>query len=304
MKKLLLMLCALFAFTLCQAQENPNNKVDGESINAAIQEIRSRINSLKQEISALQNKNCSCSCHEGDADDPYNGHEYVDLGLPSGLKWATCNVGAESPEEYGAYFAWGATEEQEVCDWVHCPYQTQDTEDYMSVKFLKYLESTSSGYKDPSATDADALKTVLDPEDDAAHVNWKGSWRMPTIEEQKELRDECYWKWVTSYNGKDVEGYVVYKVKDSADRGRMTNNNSSYTPVGSYSVSDPHLFLPAAGYRYSSDLYNVGSDGYYWSSSLNSSDPSNAFGLYFGSDGVFWRSYNRRYGQSVRPVCP
>lgn len=300
MKKLLLMLCALFAFTLCQAQENPNNKVDGESINAAIQEIRSRINSLKQEISALQNKNCSCSCHEGDADDPYTGHEYVDLGLPSGLKWATCNVGATSPEEYGDYFTWGATQPQEVYDWVHTPYQTQNTTDIWATKFLKYLGSTTSVNKDPSATDADALKTVLDPEDDAAHVNWKGSWRMPTKEELDELIDNCYWQWVTTYNGKEVEGCIVYKAKQETDKGKRNNSEIS----ANYSVSDTHIFLPAAGGRWGSGLENVGSIGGYWSSSLYSNHPGYAYCLRFDSSSV-GRNYNVRYdGHTVRAVCP
>lgn len=227
-------------------------------------------------------------------------HEYVDLGLPSGLKWATWNVGANSPEEYGDYFAWGATEPQELYDWAHTPYQTQNTTSYSSQKFTKYLGSTSSSYKDPSATDADALKTVLDLEDDAAHVNWGGDWRMPTKEEQDELRENCYWKWVTSYNGKSVNGYIVYKVKDSADKGKYS---SSYSPVGSYSVSDPHIFLPAAGYRSGSSLSGAGSRGNYWSSSLNSSYPDDACGLSFNSGGVYWSSGSRLCGQSVRPVC-
>lgn len=335
MKKTLLSVLALFTFALCNAQVKTQSNydvdgngkvtiedvtstvnkvlgkaadertlVDGESLNVTLQEILSKLKSLDERIANLEKKNCTCNC-SGGTTDPYNGHEYVDLGLPSGLKWATCNLGAENPEDYGYYYAWGATEPQDVYDYVHCPFQTQNTESYSSQKFTKYLGSTSSSYKDPSATDANALKTVLDPEDDAAHVNWGGDWRMPTKEEQDELRENCYWKWVPSYNGKSVNGYIVYKVKDSADKGKMTNNNnnSSYSPVGSYSVSDPHLFLPAAGYRYGSSLDYAGSYGNCWSSSLNSSDPSSACGLGFNSGVVGWRSHGRRYGQSVRPVC-
>lgn len=202
-------------------------------------------------------------------------HEYVDLGLS--VKWATCNVGANSPEEYGDYFAWGATEPQEVYDWGHTPYQTQNTTDWRSTKFSKYLGATTSSYKTPTATDADALKTILDPEDDAAHVNWGGNWRMPTKKEQDELCTKCTWKW-GSQNG--IKGYTVVG----------PNGNS--------------LFLPAAGSRYdSSILYGVGSLGYYWSSSLSSRYPYDAYELYFGSSDVNSRTDSRYCGHTIRPVC-
>lgn len=234
--------------------------------------------------------------------DPYNGHEYVDLGLPSGLKWATCNVGANSPEEYGDYFAWGATKPQELYDWVHTPYQTQNTTDISFTRYTKYVSPIGIySFKDPSATDVDALKAVLDPEDDAAHVNWGGDWRMPTWEEQYELRNNCYWKWVNTYNGKSINGYIVYKVKDPADKGKWFSSDS---PVGSYSVSDPHIFFPAAGYRYGSSLDNGGSWGYCWSSTLDWERPFCANYLCFYSGNVVNSSSYRYGGLSVRAVCP
>lgn len=326
MKKTLLSVLALFTFTLCNAQVKTQSNydvdgngkvtiedvtstvnkvlgkatdertlVDGESLNALLLSIDARLKAIEEKLGIS-------TPSTPDTPEPTD-HEYVDLGLPSGLKWATCNLGAENPEDYGYYYAWGATEPQDVYDYVHCPFQTQNTTSYSSQKFTKYLGSTSSSYKDPSATDANALKTVLDPEDDAAHVNWGGDWRMPTKEEQDELRENCYWKWVTSYNGKSVNGYIVYKVKDSADKGKMTNNDSSYSPVGSYSVSDPHLFLPAAGYRVGSSLSGAGSGGSYWSSSLYSSNPQSAYELGINSRDVVWADGSRRCGQSVRPVC-
>lgn len=206
---------------------------------------------------------------EPDPADPYNGHEYVDLGLPSGLKWATMNVGATKPEDYGDYFAWGETE----------PYYTEghsldnpctnwkagktgyNLDSYFDSNFAKY------------ATDK---KTQLDPEDDAAHVNWGGDWRMPTKEEQDELRTKCSWKWTTSGG---VNGYVV----------TGPNGNS--------------IFLPAAGCRGNSSLYNAGSDGYYWSSALHEYSSCGANELYFVSVGVDRTFYDRYYGLSVRPVC-
>lgn len=181
-----------------------------------------------------------------------NGHEYVDLGLPSGLKWATCNVGADNPEDYGYYYAWGETEPKEVYNW------------------NTYFDSNDEKYERDK-------KTVLDPEDDVAHVKWGGNWRMPTRAEQDELRTKCTWTWGRR-NG--VEGYTVVG----------PNGNS--------------LFLPAAGCRDDSDLSNVGSYGYYWSSSLNSSNSLGAYYLGFGSGYVDWGSNYRGYGRTVRPVCP
>ena len=239
-------------------------------------------------------------------DDPENPsetieHEYVDLGLS--VKWATCNVGASKPEEYGDYFAWGATEplyesgyaqenpqshwksgKSDGYDWVNAPYQTANTTSFSSdssTRWTKYVGSTTSSYKDPSATDANVLKIVLDLEDDAAHVNWGGAWRMPTRAEQDELRNNCTWTWTT------INGIKGYKVQ---------SNKSGYT--------DRWIFLPAAGWRRSTDLYYVGSLGDYWSSSLFTGNPDYACSLYFSSGDVDWNYYgNRGYGRSVRPVC-
>ena len=169
------------------------------------------------------------------------GHEYVDLGLS--VKWATCNVGASKPEEYGDYFAWGETKpKSEYSDWNY------------------------SYYTDP---------TILPLSADAARANWGGSWRMPTREEQDELRQQCTWTWTTQ-NG--VNGYKV----------TGTNGNS--------------IFLPAAGCRYDSSLDDAGSLGYYWSSSLNTGNPGGAWYVYFVSDSVHRYSNDRYCGFSVRPV--
>jgi hypothetical protein len=119
-------------------------------------------------------------------------------------------------------------------------------------------------------------KTTLELSDDAAHANWGGSWRMPTTEEQQELIYNCTWIWTTQ-NG--VNGYKV----------TGSNGNS--------------IFLPAAGYRRNSDLYGAGGFGHYWSSSLYTDDPGNAYVLYFYSDYVYWSLNGRYYGHSVRPVC-
>ena len=119
----------------------------------------------------------------------YNGHEYVDLGLPSGLKWATCNVGADSPEDYGNYYAWGETETK-----------SEYTESNSLTDGLTISELQSLGYIDGSGN--------LTPSHDAATANWGGSWRMPTKEELEELQNECTWAWTTQngVNGRKVTG--------------------------------------------------------------------------------------------------
>jgi len=244
--------------------------------------------------------------YEGVATGPV--YAYVDLGLS--VKWATMNVGATTPTDYGDYFAWGATEplyepgyaqEDPQSHWktgksagytyMNTPYQTANTDfsfaSYLDTKWTKYVGSTTSEYKDASATDSDALKTVLDASDDAASVNWGGSWRMPTKAELDELcsTDNCTWDWYYSGNS-EFDGIAGYKV---------TSKKSGYT--------DKFIFLPAAGYREDTDLGRVGSRGYYWSSSLYSSGTCCAYDLGFSNlDNTFY--YDRYRGQSIRPVCP
>ena len=194
-------------------------------------------------------------------EDNYNGHEYVDLGLS--VKWATCNVGANAPEEYGDYFAWGEVEPKESYDWSTYKWcnGSNDTQ-------TKYCTNSSYGTVDN--------KTVLDKEDDAAAVNWGGAWRMPTTEEQDELRSNCIWTWTTQ-NG--VNGCIV----------TGPNGNS--------------IFFPAAGNRNDSDLYNAGSYCYYWSSSLAGRQYV-AYSWSFDSSSVVGRGgHGRKFGLSVRPVC-
>ena len=194
------------------------------------------------------------------------GYEYVDLGLPSGLKWATCNVGATAPEDYGNYYAWGETEPKTTYDWstykwCNGRYDTQ----------TKYCTSGRYGTVDD--------KTVLELADDAARANWGGQWRMPTDDEWTELRENCTWTWTSDYNGTGVAGRIVTS---------KTNSNS--------------IFFPAAGYRGSDDLNNAGGNGFYWSSSLYTDGPLNAWGVYFCSANLYGGSLGRYCGRSVRGV--
>lgn len=189
-------------------------------------------------------------------------HEYVDLGLS--VKWATCNVGAAKPEDYGDYFAWGETEPKSTYDW-------------STYKWCLGSHNTLTKYCKLSEYGTIDNKTILDLSDDAARVNWGGSWRMPTYAELEELRENCSWTWVCQ-NG--VYGY------------RVTSKKPGYTHKS--------IFLPAAGYRSGSS--HAGSYGYYRSSTLVTDYPSDAYELWFGSDSVYRYCTSRWYGRSVRPV--
>lgn len=189
--------------------------------------------------------------------------EAIDLGLPSGTLWASCNVGATAPEEYGDYFAWGETEPKEVYDW-----STYKWCNGRNDSMTKYCTNSSYGTVDN--------KTELDPEDDAATANWGGDWRMPTLEQIKEL-----------YNNTAHESYTLNGV--SGRRFTGTNGNS--------------IFLPFAGYRWDLGLYDAGSDGGYWSSTLSGFwGQCYASGLEVDSSDAYLVSGYRGYGKSVRPV--
>ena len=183
-----------------------------------------------------------------------NGHDYVDLGLPSGTKWATSNVGANSPEEYGDYFAWGETTTKETYE--------LDTYRY-------YDGSNWTKYTDPL--------TILEASDDAATANWGSGWRMPTYDEMNELKNNCTVTWTTQ-NG--VNGCLF----------TGSNGNS--------------IFLPAAGCRIDSELNNAGSEGCYWSGTLNNRGIVDCLllsSVYSDNCGMVV-SY-RFFGGPVRAVC-
>ena len=187
----------------------------------------------------------------------------VDLGLS--VYWGTTNIGASNPEDYGDYYAWGETEPKENFYWSNYKFGTSS-----SGPFSKYNTISSYGSIDN--------KTVLEPEDDVAHVKLGGKWRMPTDAEWTELMAKCTWTWETNYNGSGINGRLV----------KAINGNS--------------IFLPAAGRRSDTDLCNAGSYGYYWSSSLSTDYPYNAWDVRFNSDDLRRYDGHRYRGQSVRPV--
>ena len=196
----------------------------------------------------------------------------VDLGLS--VKWASCNLGASKPTEYGGYYQWAGTEDVSdtsiYLDWSNCPCHTGSS---YSSGWKKYNTNPSYGTVDN--------KTVLEPMDDAAAVALGGKWRMPTNAEWYELEntDNCSWTW-TAIDG--VNGYKVQSKKPG------------YT--------DNWIFLPAAGCRYRSNLNAVGSNGGYWSSSLYTDLPSRAYYMAFNSGYFDWLADCRSDGLSIRPV--
>ena len=187
-----------------------------------------------------------------------DGHMWVDLGLS--VKWATCNVGANSPEEFGNYYAWGETAPKDA-------YMSNNSATYG----LSYSDLLEQGYIDENGR----LTAAYDP----ATVNWGASWRTPTEDEIRELKDNCTWEWVTE---NDVEGFKVIG----------TNGNS--------------IFLPAAGYYRGTTLNGAGDDGKYWGSTIYDDADNYSVNLsFFDLYGIidYLINYNVWYcGESVRPV--
>ncbi len=197
-------------------------------------------------------------------------HEYVDLGLS--VKWATCNVGANKPEEVGGLYAWGETEPKT---------------DYSFSTYKFCIDGNRYKYSKYNDTDG---KTVLDSEDDVAHVKWGGDWRMPTWNEMEELLNQCSWTYTTQ-NG--VEGYII----------------TSKVP----GFEDRSIFMPFNVYLDKSTLREgeYPAWGQYWSSTLILGDEwpvvdksEHAWGISLCCDATMGNGTYRNEGRSIRPVCP
>lgn len=215
--------------------------------------------------------------------------EFVDLGLLSGLKWATCNIGASSPEEHGDYFSWAEIDTKSSFNWGTYKY-CNGAKDNLT----KYCTKSSQGTVD----NINQLEAI----DDVAQMKWGENWRMPTRAEQDELRSSCYWVWTLNYNSTGIAGYIVYKAKSYSDKGVKVYSGNSVS--SNYSLSDTHIFLPASGFRWSTGNSYVGAEGYYWSSTLSESNSYYGYYLKFGSETVDWAGDNRCYGMAVRAVWP
>ena len=197
-----------------------------------------------------------------------NGFNFVDFGLPSGTLWATANVGASKPSDYGLYFQWGDVKG-------YTPDHVGLNKDKKAFVWDDYKLSINgsnenfSKYKTPGA--------ILDLEDDAAHVNMGGDWHMPSPEQIQELIDNTTSTWT----------------KQDGVNGRLFTSKKDVSKT---------IFIPAAGYAWSGSLYDSGSHGYVWSSMLGTSIVRNGQNLYFNSSNVGLYGDNRLYGFSVRGV--
>ncbi len=318
MKKNILTVLALLSFVVCGAQvkTKSNYDVDGNGevsiadVTSAVNRILGKTDNIERvtvdserlydllkrldaRLKAVEEKMGNQSIQPSEPSvDPYNGHEYVDLGLS--VKWATMNIGATTPEEYGDYFAWGETEPYYIINYAMDKdggqwkadkyygyswksYKWTSNGDWNGITKYTVPDEQTQGFWYNSGFVGDN-KTTLEPDDDAAYKNWGGNWRMPTYEELLELRDNCKWTWETQ---NDIYGYKVTS---------KANGNS--------------IFLPAAGYHYEWDFGGDIDYGYYWTSSLYLDSSNLAVSLSFDSGGFDWHGFNRYFGHSVRAVCP
>ena len=205
-------------------------------------------------------------------------YTYVDLGLPSGTKWATYNVGATRRTQRGDYFAWGETKPKGVYykeNYKWCMDTGEiDRWGYPIYKYTKYCANSEYGTVDN--------KTVLEAEDDAATANWGKEWRMPTVEEIEELIDACYWKWVYNVDNTGTNGHLGTS---------KTNGASIFLPANSPGDMDPN---------------SQGDHGSYWSSSLYEDDPDDAYTIHstvdYINDKISSYHRSRSVGRCVRAV--
>ncbi len=290
-KRVLLGVCLLAVCWLPVRAEVLPGDVDGDG-KVNINDVTALINYLlKQDASLIVQENADVDASgrvniddvttliglllkggSGTNPDPVES-DWVDLGLPSGTLWATRNVGASAPEDYGDYFAWGETEPKSYYDWdTYKWYQAyKDANGDWHSGFTKYCTDSVSGLD--GFVDN---KTELDPEDDAACAHYPGG-RMPSTVQIWELCGCCTFQW-TLCNG--VNGQLV----------TGPNGNT--------------IFLPAAGYRYyGGSLDDAASIGYYWSRTVHYMIEDLAGILLFNSSNVYWDDHDvRSFGRTVRAV--
>lgn len=193
---------------------------------------------------------------------------FVDLGLPSGIKWAKTNLGAENETDYGNYYMWGSTipSTKTECNWTNAPFNN-GSGSYDSTYFN-------------SVKDTVCPNGVLAKEFDAAYQSTNGMAHIPTKDEIQELLDNTDHEWIEDFNGTGVNGMKFISKTDESK----------------------YIFIPAAGSCYGGSVFSVGYDGYVWSSSLNASNPDYAWYLYFYSGSCYMGSSGRYGGRSIRPV--
>ena len=227
------------------------------SLESIINNLQSTVNNLQIQISTLQEFTNNIPTME-----------YIDLGLPSGLQWAKCNLGAATETDYGDYFMWGSTtpDNNHTCNWANTPFNN-GSDTYNKTYFT------------------DDVKNILCPngvlakEFDAAYKATNGIACMPTVENIQELLDNTVYEWFTNYKNSGVKGRKFTS---------KHNGNS--------------IFIPASGWRFDSSFNSRGISGYFWSSTLMTSDPKYAWGIIFGSDSDNISESSRNDGCAVRAV--
>ena len=205
------------------------------------------------------------------------GYEYVDLGLPSGLKWAKCNVGAETETDYGDYFQWGSTtpNTNTICNWSTCPFNN-GASDYNE----EYFNAHKSEWLNEDLNEDSGEYLTLKPKFDAATQIMGGDWRMPTDAEISELLSNTNKQLIDNYNGSSVNGLKLTS---------KINGNS--------------IFIPKSGYRRDSEFINQGIRYDIWGSSFRTPWPRNACTLYYFSGEYFpGYYYDRAEALCVRGV--
>lgn len=194
-------------------------------------------------------------------------HAYVDLGLS--VKWATCNIGATQPWERGEFFSWGETENKRINNW--------DTYKYSEGAHALTKYCSNPDYAWHGLVDS---VSVLDLEDDVAHIKWGGTWRIPTKEQIDELLENCDWTWTTL---NEVNGY------------RVTGKKPGYT--------DRSIFLPVTGEYNDGKVFDYRLHGYYWSRNCGTVTSETAYTLEVYTKGSSAEIQSRYKSLAVRPVC-
>lgn len=223
---------------------------------------------LQTTIRGVYNDGTSGGGGGGTSSDDYgvSPAKLVDLALPCGTLWATCNLGATTATEYGGYYAWGATETQNE--------YTKNSYEYYNTKLSVY--------------DTETRDYILSDDYDTAHKIWGGKWRMPTLTETQQLVSYCTWTWTDSYNNSGVSGYVV----------TGENGSSIFLPASGYKSGTYYPDEP------DKNLYYQGIEGCYWTSSDYTRDGlnSSAYEIMFTSSVKTNNSQLRHLGVSIRPV--
>ena len=209
-----------------------------------------------------------CSSSEESVSGQLEGHNYVDLGLPSGTLWATCNLGANQPEENGAYYAWGETSPKSEFEWTNYKYGNGEAES--RIKMTKYCSHEKKGAVDNIQ--------LLDSTDDAASATWNGKWRIPTKEEWEELLDGCTWEWVKNYKGSGL------------DMKKGTSKSNGKT-----------ILFPFSGYYNGTAFFNNSSA--FWSSTQKADNGLDAYFVRMLTHNQNMNNGHRKQGMTIRAVA-